>query len=31
MKFNETEIPGVILIEPTVPRDDRGWFFESYP
>ncbi|MCP4037083.1 MAG: dTDP-4-dehydrorhamnose 3,5-epimerase [bacterium] len=30
MKFNETEIPGVILIEPTVHRDDRGWFFESY-
>lgn len=30
MKFTETEIPGVILVEPTVHRDERGWFFESY-
>ena len=30
MKFSETEIPGVILIEPVVHKDDRGWFFESY-
>lgn len=30
MKFTETEIPGVIVIEPRVHRDDRGFFFESY-
>jgi dTDP-4-dehydrorhamnose 3,5-epimerase len=26
----ETAIPGVILVEPTVHRDDRGFFLESY-
>jgi len=26
----ETAIPGIILIEPTVHRDDRGFFLESY-
>jgi dTDP-4-dehydrorhamnose 3,5-epimerase len=26
----ETAIPGVILVEPRVHRDDRGFFFESY-
>jgi len=26
----ETAIPGVILVEPTVHRDERGFFFECY-
>ncbi len=26
----ETAIPGIILIEPTLHRDDRGFFLESY-
>jgi dTDP-4-dehydrorhamnose 3,5-epimerase len=26
----ETAIPGIILIEPAVHRDDRGFFLESY-
>ena len=26
----ETAVPGIILIEPTVHRDDRGFFLESY-
>lgn len=30
MIFTETEIPGVILIEPKVWKDDRGYFYESY-
>jgi len=30
MKFRETDLPGVILIEPDVHRDDRGFFLESY-
>ncbi|HEV8485506.1 MAG TPA: dTDP-4-dehydrorhamnose 3,5-epimerase family protein, partial [Blastocatellia bacterium] len=30
MKRIETSFPGVLLIEPTVRRDDRGFFFESY-
>ncbi len=30
MKFTELEIPGVILIEPTVFEDPRGYFYESY-
>jgi dTDP-4-dehydrorhamnose 3,5-epimerase len=30
MKFTPTEIPDVILIEPDVFPDDRGYFFESY-
>jgi dTDP-4-dehydrorhamnose 3,5-epimerase len=28
--FEETEIPGVIIVEPQVHRDDRGFFLESY-
>jgi dTDP-4-dehydrorhamnose 3,5-epimerase len=28
--FVETEIPGVIVIEPRVHRDERGFFLESY-
>jgi dTDP-4-dehydrorhamnose 3,5-epimerase len=30
MTFLETELPGVIVIEPDVYRDDRGFFLESY-
>ena len=30
MKFEETELPGVILVEPNVFRDDRGFFLETY-
>jgi dTDP-4-dehydrorhamnose 3,5-epimerase len=30
MKFTETELPGVILVEPTVHRDHRGFFLETY-
>jgi dTDP-4-dehydrorhamnose 3,5-epimerase len=30
MKVIDTEIPGVILLEPKVFADDRGYLFESY-
>lgn len=30
MNFIETEIPGLIIIEPKVFKDDRGYFFESF-
>ncbi len=30
MNFTETELPGVILLEPVVHRDDRGFFLETY-
>ena len=30
MRFNETRIPGVILIEPDVHRDPRGYFLETF-
>lgn len=30
MKVTETEFPGLVVIEPTVYGDDRGYFFESY-
>ncbi len=30
MHFRETEIPGVILVEPDVHGDERGFFLESY-
>jgi dTDP-4-dehydrorhamnose 3,5-epimerase len=30
MKRIETELPGVIVIEPVVFKDERGFFFESY-
>lgn len=30
MAFIKTEIPGVLLFEPSVFEDDRGCFFESY-
>ena len=28
--FTETSLPGVLLVEPRVFRDDRGYFLESY-
>ncbi len=30
MKFIETKIQGLYIIEPQIWRDDRGYFFESY-
>lgn len=30
MPFTTTPLPGVIIFEPAVFRDDRGFFFESY-
>ena len=30
MKFLDTELPGVILVEPDVYRDERGYFLETY-
>ncbi len=30
MNFLSTDIPGVILVEPDVHRDERGFFLESY-
>lgn len=30
MNFIKTEFPGLIIIEPTVFKDSRGYFFESY-
>ncbi|HUO86516.1 MAG TPA: dTDP-4-dehydrorhamnose 3,5-epimerase [Thermoanaerobaculia bacterium] len=30
MKFQPTAIPGVLLVEPDVHRDDRGFFLETY-
>lgn len=30
MRFLPSELPGVILIEPDVHRDERGFFLESY-
>jgi len=30
MKFLSTELPGVLIIEPDVHRDPRGFFLESY-
>lgn len=30
MKISETELPGVLLLEPVVNRDDRGYLFESF-
>ena len=30
MQAHATELPGVILVEPTVHRDDRGFFLETY-
>jgi dTDP-4-dehydrorhamnose 3,5-epimerase len=30
MKLLPTTLPGVVLVEPTVFSDERGWFFESF-
>ena len=30
MKFMPTELPGVIIVEPDVHRDERGFFLETY-
>ncbi|HEX2684094.1 MAG TPA: dTDP-4-dehydrorhamnose 3,5-epimerase family protein, partial [Ferruginibacter sp.] len=30
MTITKTEFPGLIIIEPTVFKDSRGYFFESY-
>ncbi|MDQ3682044.1 MAG: dTDP-4-dehydrorhamnose 3,5-epimerase family protein, partial [Bacteroidota bacterium] len=30
MPFNTCHIPGLIIIEPAVFEDSRGYFFESY-
>lgn len=30
MNFIETKIPGVLIVEPRVFKDARGYFFESY-
>ena len=30
MKIIETNLPGVLILEPTTYRDDRGWFMETY-
>ena len=30
MPFETTDIPGVLIFEPTVFEDSRGYFFESY-
>ena len=30
IQFDETPIPGVILIKPPIHRDDRGFFLETY-
>jgi dTDP-4-dehydrorhamnose 3,5-epimerase len=30
MKVRETSLPGVLVLEPRVFRDDRGFFLESY-
>jgi len=30
VKFIKKEIPGLVLVEPTVHRDERGFFLETY-
>ena len=30
MEVIKTEIPGVLIVEPTVYGDERGYFFESF-
>ena len=30
MKFKPTSIPDVLIIEPTVFEDERGWFMERF-
>ena len=30
LRFHETDLPGVILLEPQVFRDPRGFFLETF-
>jgi len=30
MAFHTTDIPGLLIFEPNIFKDDRGYFFESY-
>jgi len=30
LRFRETDLPGVILLEPQVFRDPRGFFLETF-
>ena len=30
MRFVPTDLPGVVLVEPDIHRDDRGFFLETY-
>ncbi len=30
MKLTPTTLPGVVIVEPTVFSDDRGWFMETF-
>ena len=30
MQFTDTKLPGIVLVEPKVFEDQRGFFFESY-
>lgn len=30
MQVIETPLPGVLVIEPRIFKDDRGYFYESY-
>jgi dTDP-4-dehydrorhamnose 3,5-epimerase len=30
MMLTPTSIPGVVIVEPVVMEDERGWFFESF-
>mgnify|MGYP001791984250 CR=1 FL=1 len=30
MPFIKTEFPGLLIFEPKIWEDDRGYFFESY-
>lgn len=30
MKLAKTDLPGVLIVEPTAFADDRGWFLESF-
>jgi dTDP-4-dehydrorhamnose 3,5-epimerase len=30
MKLHPTDLPGVVVVEPTAFADDRGWFMESW-
>ena len=30
MAFTKTDFPGLFIFEPTVIKDSRGYFFESY-